>query len=72
MKAYVKPDVCYEDFQLSTHIARCEYQTTATGESCSVIMEGTALSTLKENCQSLLESYCYTGGPNDGKIIFMS
>lgn len=72
MKAYVKPELFYEDFQLSTHIARCEYQTTAAVDTCSVIMENSELFNLKENCQSILESYCYTGGPTDGKIIFMS
>lgn len=79
MKAYVKPDVCYEDFQLSTHIASCTYKMTnstdiSTTSACYDSNTGLFASDSCEFQTSLedLEKYCYTGGPSGGNNTFQS
>lgn len=76
MKAYVKPELFYEDFQLSTHIASCTFSLNS-GNVYTCTEESTGQGTFAvDNCETGLsekqiEEYCYTGYAG-GKIIFMS
>lgn len=76
MKAYVKPELFYEDFQLSTHIASCKFHLTS-GNVYDCTEDTTGQGTFSvNNCQTGLsdedlEEYCYTGSTG-GKVIFMS
>lgn len=77
MKKYVKPELCYESFELSEQIA--------TGCSSNLIVnhadiancfvpnyEGTALFVnTNSSCKDEFEGYCYTAGA-DGFSIFTS
>lgn len=74
MKAYVKPELFYEDFQLSTHIARCEYRSTFNSSGCTATIEGETVNLFSagtQACVSTPETYCYTTGL-DNKVIFTS
>lgn len=73
MKAYVKPELFYERFELSKHIADCaiEFKTNTTVENCYAIADpkfGLGLGPAKyfmntDNvCEATLEQYCYTNG----------
>lgn len=76
MKSYVKPDLYYEDFELSTHIATCyydmpnsksEYECFATAE-----YDVTHVFLIDTVCEfTAVEDYCYTNG-GDGFNIFNS
>lgn len=64
MKAYVKPDVCYEDFQLSTHIARCDVQVDKGTENWDYpTSNNIPLLTEKDICTYFI--YCYTNGSGE-------
>lgn len=82
MKAYVKPAVYYEDFQLTEHIAgncdfistHAEYDCPATGEQGTgmekvVLFQSNACTTILS--PGALEGYCYTS-QQEGMIIFTS
>lgn len=72
MKAYVKPELYYENFELSQHIAACAWDMTdfRTKEDCSAVgdssmgITGVALFTKSSVCADVIspdvaESYCY-------------
>lgn len=75
MKKYVKPELCYESFELSEQIAvGCSWKATyRDGSDCRVDLGGTYLMTDTAVCTdpSRLEGYCYTAGA-DGMTIFTS
>ncbi len=68
MKKYVKPELYYESFELSQHIAGCnltlsmqdEYLCTAEGSVDGDYITGGFLD--KPRCSIILEGYCYTNG----------
>ena len=70
MKTYVKPELFFESFELSQHIAGCslqlnnEVQTcTASGTIFGVTLDGTSESWfVSEACTAQVESYSYTNG----------
>ena len=50
MKKYVKPEVFYEQFELSKHIADCAWElTSATKDTCSAAADPDYLPTLVSN-----------------------
>lgn len=84
MKQYVKPDLFYEDFELSQHIAACDYKINS-GDANSCIVEkdrydddkdfgdysGTGFA-VTSVCTIVIDSYCYTTGGNGFPRIFQS
>lgn len=68
MKTYVKPELYYESFELSQHIAACDLQIKhADAASCKIINDrefgslvGGFITT--EVCDFAYEQYCYTNG----------
>ena len=83
MKQYVKPDLFYEDFELSQHIAACDYKINS-GDANSCIVEidrweedyfnfdGVGFTLSNSNCTVPIDSYCYTTGSNGFPRIFQS
>lgn len=82
MKKYVKPDLYYEDFQLSVHIAACAWDmsNSSSPEVCSAISDAdntlgypadVVVFTNKSLCAAEPEYYCYTNG-TEGFNIFNS
>ncbi len=76
MKTYVKPDLYYENFQLSTHVAACYYDMTnqSKPESChaTVDMLGDDFFVFiaEDACGfTAVEDYCYTNGSDDMNIF---
>lgn len=73
MKKYVKPELFYERFELSQHIADCQWEFNGlnTKEACAAYPEAGGyvdgiLFVDKEPCQpGVVEVYCYQPG-NDG------
>lgn len=82
MKKYVKPDLYYEDFHLSVHIATCawdmsNYKSIA---ECSAAPDGSnglpaeSMNAFMNNANCVdgpIEDFCYTNGA-DGINIFNS
>lgn len=78
MKKYVKPDLYFESFQLTQHIAACGYDymnTSTTVEVCSFAgdenmgnMEGTYFLESTELCVIKTDRYCYTNGTDNEQI----
>ena len=74
MKKYVKPELFYEQFELSRHIADCalEYKSEfQSAESCVAYTDPDFWGTeypvfIAENakCLEKYEGYCYTSGSN--------
>lgn len=68
MKTYVKPELFFESFELSQHIAGCNLTLEsvdvgackATGVIEGIYGESWFIST--EHCTTLVEAYCYTNG----------
>lgn len=80
MKAYVKPELFYERYELSQHIADCaiEFKNSTSEDVCYVVADpdfglglGDARYFNNENCEASLEFYCYTNG-EDGFNLFIS
>lgn len=80
MKKYVKPELFYEKFELSQHIASCSgIQLNHTDESCNQIKDGGGLDYAPgtvvfrdgDCAVPFPEGYCYTNG-SDGYSIFGS
>jgi len=69
MKAYVKPELYYENFEVSQHIAGCNLtlqledpiKCTAIGEIGSDNLSGWFVDA-NTSCAVKVESYCYTNG----------
>lgn len=81
MKNYVKPELFFEQFELSQHIADCdlEFVSGATSaDSCIAYTDekvfGTSypvFTSANAECTERWNEYCYSGGP-DGSKIFAS
>lgn len=81
MKAYVKPELFYEDMQLSQSIARCDwnYDNTLTSPNdCTASMDGLDNVVIFTNTNCVVEanqvgpdSYCITNGTS-GQSTFNS
>lgn len=82
MKKYVKPDLYYENFELSTHIATCAWDMTnsTTREECTAqadpdFMPGIGESLFNNDACDIggdnYEDYCWTNG-SVGTNVFSS
>lgn len=81
MKAYVKPELFYERYELSKHIADCAWELTSGQGSCPANADaaklpgmGTLFTEALEACNyksENYEAYCYQPGP-DGVNLFRS
>lgn len=81
MKAYVKPELFYERYELSKHIADCgiEFKNSTKVEECYAVADPNfelGLGTAKYfnggvECEAPLDAYCYTNG-TEGWNTFVS
>lgn len=80
MKTYVKPDLCYESFELSQHIATCDFLGNYQDENTCVVEidfgDGQIDKLFSNNAcddvdPSVFEDFCYTKGTS-GLTIFTS
>lgn len=71
MKKYVKPEIYYENFELSQHIADCGWELKSANENTCYATGDTdwgyssdvfAFITGVNNCAIQPEGYCYTNG----------
>ena len=79
MKKYVKPELFYESFELSQHIAGCQVQLQSTADDCTIWnskaigwIEGVhSDSWFVEGgaCSVGVEVYCYTNGSLNAAVI---
>ena len=79
MKEYVKPELYYEDFELSQHIALCDLKLNLGDPSgCKVIADrvtgGAAQGGFLDTtiCDFPYEIYCYTNGSGSMPKTFQS
>lgn len=79
MKAYVKPELFYERYELSQHIATCGIDVNHDDEnSCSPLLDGDfwpglgGTVVLQEGCGVQPEVYCYTTGTDVQGRLFNS
>lgn len=85
MKKYVKPELFYENFELSQHIAACGIDvdlTNATQDTCATLdkdfwpgLGGTTVFQENTSCAiaiSNIEVYCYTVGTSEAGRTFTS
>lgn len=79
MKKYVKPELYYEDFELSQHIAMCDLKlSSGDPASCKIVEDrvtggelvGGFLDTTA--CAFSYENYCYTNGSGAMGTTFQS
>lgn len=80
MKKYVKPELYYEDFELSQHIAMCDLKLSSSDPAnCSITEDrvtngglvGGFLDITKA-CKFPYEDYCYTNGSGAMGTTFQS
>lgn len=81
MKPYVKPEIHFEEFELSTHIATCslDMSNSASKDSCSATGDSDCgfpenvqfFTGTNDKCNAPIEDYCYTNG-SGGFNIFNS
>ena len=74
MKTYVKPDVYYENFEMSQHVATCSWDMSNSKDvnNCSAADELNIPIFTSDNSKcaySDYEEYCYTNGSSDFKIF---
>ena len=67
MKTYVKPELFFESFELSQHIAGCNLTLTQAVGACDAHgtiegIPGESWFISKGNCETVVEAYCYTNG----------
>lgn len=68
MKTYVKPELFFESFELSQHIAGCNLKLldkdVGACEATGVIegIPGDSWFISKDPCTTVVEAYCYTNG----------
>ncbi len=85
MKTYVKPELYFESFELSQHIAACDLKLGHNIEDCAIVKhekgEGTSFADLEiemidsfvsNACRFQAEIYCYTNGANYMPRTFQS
>ena len=78
MKKYVKPELFYESFELSQHIAGCNLKLQST-DACSIwntVAEGSIEGVHSDSwfveggaCSVGVEVYCYTNGSLNAAVI---
>ena len=78
MKKYVKPDLYFESFQLTQHIAACGYDYMGTLEeakNCTFVgdedmgnVPGIYFLDSKYGCETVVDRYCYTNGTDNEQI----
>lgn len=65
MKTYVKPEIYFESFELSQHIAACGwYLNSNDASSCTAEQDGAGyirFNDANQSCEGDFD-YCYTGG----------
>ncbi|MBP3704935.1 MAG: hypothetical protein J6I98_05305 [Clostridia bacterium] len=80
MKKYVKPELFYERYELSQHIANCSWELNLEQGTCGYIGDETSdwpdtviISSEISGCLGMEanEDFCYTAG-NEGHNTFMS
>lgn len=75
MKAYVKPELVYERYELSQHIAACVFKPNNNGQYEHSEAPGITIFTTDLNCTwpegSIQGSYCITASTSD-KVTFNS
>ena len=82
MKKYVKPELFYEQFELSKHIADCAWELTLDNENvCSAVSDsakipvpGNLFVSEEKGCtvtSDVYQDYCYQGGA-EGANVFKS
>lgn len=82
MKAYVKPELFYERYEVSQHIADCQWEMSGFNsiETCKAYPDAgfwgpgytDTLATEAQNCDiTNIEDYCYQKG-TDGLNVFLS
>ena len=77
MKKYVKPELFYEPYELSQHIANCtlEIVNSTDDKTCQGIpdpgqgMDGWVLLQAEVICEMPWEDYCYESGTSDLTIF---
>lgn len=67
MKTYVKPELFFESFELSQHIAGCNLTLTQEVGACDAHgtiegIPGESWFISTGNCETVVEAYCYTNG----------
>lgn len=83
MKKYVKPELFYERYELSQHIADCQWEMNhATKESCVALpdqdpfflpLDWGTLFTEQPRCDNVdWENYCYQTGNSGNVKVFVS
>lgn len=81
MKPYVKPELFYESFELSQHIAVCGIDVNSAVDTCAQILDeefwpGLGGSRVFDtNCDvdtEVIDVYCYTAGTNEAGKLFNS
>ena len=79
MKAYVKPELFYERYELSQHIANCRIEVKEHGDinSCYAVAEpdlglGGTHYFNNDRCESPMEDYCVTNGGDSPFNVFIS
>lgn len=78
MKAYVKPELVYERYELSQHVAACVFKPNISEGQCQYIHSeapGISIFTTELSCtwpkDSIQGSYCITASSSD-KVTFNS
>ncbi len=83
MKEYVKPDLFYESFELSQHIAACGIDmNSADTNSCNANLDpdfwsinDAVFNESRNDCSTnidVIEAYCYTSGTSEAGRTFNS
>lgn len=79
MKAYVKPELFYERYELSQHIANCDIEVQSGDvNNCYGLadaglgFDGLKLFTDSNVCSTIFEAYCITNSSSDVGVTFQS
>ena len=83
MKAYVKPELFYERYELSQHIADCGIELNQNNQDdCNANLDGnwwgitdTVFNAGRDGCSidiNVIEAYCYTVGNDPAGKLFRS
>lgn len=84
MKKYIKPELFYESYELSQHIANCQWEIQQADENTCIakgeagtIYEENTLFTTGMSCQfttdnGVWEDYCYHSGQDGHMNVFAS
>lgn len=75
MKSYVKPELYFESFELSQHIATCDWDMNnhRSSNDCTAVNDyGDVLFTKGLSCElttEMLEDYCYEPGHGNNTVF---